>query len=104
MVRIAPDRRLGCESLRLREHSMEIKFGLISADSHAGFDRDDFTSRMSTKWGDKVPHVAYAPPRDKDSADGPPSPFGGHEGGEGWSVYGRPPAQLANCPALMPKN
>ena len=26
---------------------MEIKFGLISADSHAGFDRDDFTSRMS---------------------------------------------------------
>ena len=30
---------------------MEIKFGLISADSHAAFDRDDFTSRMSaSKW------------------------------------------------------
>src|ERR1044071_1900238 len=78
------------------EDHMEVKFGLISADSHAGFDRDDFTSRMSaSKWGDKIPHVASAPPRDKDSADAPPSPFGGHEGGEGWSVYGKPPSTLA---------
>jgi predicted TIM-barrel fold metal-dependent hydrolase len=83
---------------------MVLKFGLISADSHAGFDRDDFTKRMSAaKWGDKIPHVAYAPPRDRDT-EGGPTPFGGHEGGEGWSVYGKPPAQLANCPALMPKN
>jgi hypothetical protein len=38
---------------------MEIKFGLISADSHAAFHRDDFTSRMSaSKWGDRIPHVA----------------------------------------------
>ena len=37
---------------------MEIKFGLISADSHAAFARDDFTSRMSvSKWGDRIPHV-----------------------------------------------
>ena len=38
---------------------MELKFGLISADSHVAFDRNAFTSRMSrTKWGDKIPHVA----------------------------------------------
>ncbi len=83
---------------------MELKYGLISADSHAGFDRDDFTSRMSAaKWGDKIPHVAAAPPRERD-ADAAPSPFGGHEGGDGWTVYGQPPGALANCPALMPKN
>ena len=37
---------------------MEIKHKLISADSHAGFDRDDFTRRMSAvKWGDKIPQI-----------------------------------------------
>jgi predicted TIM-barrel fold metal-dependent hydrolase len=82
---------------------MEIRFGLISADSHAGFHRDDFTSRMSaSRWGDKIPHIASAPPREKDGDT--PSPFGGHEGGEGWTVYGRPPGALANCPALMPRH
>ena len=35
---------------------MEVKFGLISADSHAGFDRSDFLNRMSAaKWGDRIP-------------------------------------------------
>ena len=68
---------------------MEIKFGLISADSHAAFDRDDFTSRMSvSKWGDRIPHVAE------------------HErGGErvdGWAIYDRPPrGDVCNCPAVM---
>ncbi len=33
---------------------MKIKHKLISADSHAGFDRDDFTKRMSaSKWGEQ---------------------------------------------------
>ena len=37
---------------------MEIKHKLISADSHAGFDRDDFTKRMSaTKWGEHIPQI-----------------------------------------------
>ena len=37
---------------------MEIKFGLISCDSHAQPDRDAFTSRMSkAKWGDAIPHI-----------------------------------------------
>jgi hypothetical protein len=56
---------------------VEIKYGLISADSHAAFDRDDFTSRMSVaKWGDKIPRVV-------------PSPKPGEDA---WSVYGHPPS------------
>ena len=69
---------------------MEIKFGLISADSHAGFDRGDFLQRMSVaKWGDKIPQVV-------------PSQKAGEDG---WSVYDRRPTGeergVANCPALM---
>lgn len=68
---------------------MEIKYGLISADSHAAFDRDTFTSRMSTsKWGDRIPHVAAT------QGNGKPS--------DGWSIYGRPPrGSVCNCPAVM---
>ena len=37
---------------------MKIEHGLISADSHVTFDRDDFTSRMSEQtWGDRIPQV-----------------------------------------------
>jgi predicted TIM-barrel fold metal-dependent hydrolase len=37
---------------------MEIKYGLISSDSHGQLGRDAYTSRMSkAKWGDRVPHV-----------------------------------------------
>ena len=40
---------------------MEIKYGLISADSHAAFDRDDFVRRMSvSKWQDRIPRVVEA--------------------------------------------
>lgn len=68
---------------------MEIKYGLISADSHAAFDRDAFTSRMSArKWGDRIPHVAGAA-RDGKRVDG-------------WRVYGGPPGEsVCNCPAVM---
>lgn len=68
---------------------MEIRYGRISADSHAAFDRDDFTSRMSAaKWGDRIPHVAST---EKD---------GKIE--DGWSIYGKPPrGGPCNCPALM---
>jgi uncharacterized protein len=67
---------------------MELKFGLISADSHAAFDKDTFTSRMSaTKWGDKIPHVAPSE-REGESVDG-------------WSVYDRRSDTVCNCPAVM---
>ena len=37
---------------------MEIKYGLISSDSHGQLGRDAYTSRMSkAKWGDRIPHV-----------------------------------------------
>jgi uncharacterized protein len=68
---------------------MEIKYGLISADSHAAFNRDDFTSRMSAKkWGDRIPHVASTEKKG--------------ERVDNWSVYGEPGrGQVCNCPALM---
>jgi predicted TIM-barrel fold metal-dependent hydrolase len=37
---------------------MEIKFGLISSDSHGQLDKDAYTSRMSEqKWGERIPHL-----------------------------------------------
>ena len=37
---------------------MEIKHGLISADSHVVTDKNAFVDRMSkAKWGDRVPQV-----------------------------------------------
>jgi predicted TIM-barrel fold metal-dependent hydrolase len=68
---------------------MEIKHKLISADSHAGFDRDDFTKRMSaSKWGEKIPQIVET-----------------KENGnriDRWTVYGEVRhGDVANCPALM---
>lgn len=37
---------------------MEIKYGLISSDSHGQLGKDAYTSRMShSKWGDRIPHL-----------------------------------------------
>ena len=37
---------------------MEIKHGLISCDSHAQMDKENWTRRMSkAKWGDRIPHL-----------------------------------------------
>jgi predicted TIM-barrel fold metal-dependent hydrolase len=69
---------------------MEIKHGLISADSHAAFDRDDFTRRMSAaKWGDRIPRVVEV--QDKQG-----------KRVHRWTVYDGPPQDsVCNCPALM---
>ena len=68
---------------------LEIKYGLVSADSHAAFGRDAFTSRMSrSKWGTKIPHVASVE-QNGQSIDA-------------WTVFDEPPdQQVCNCPALM---
>jgi uncharacterized protein len=68
---------------------VELKYGLISADSHVAFERDAFVARMSRgKWGDRVPHVASL------EQDGQVI--------DGWAVYDRPPeGQVCNCPAVM---
>jgi predicted TIM-barrel fold metal-dependent hydrolase len=40
------------------EEVMQIKYGLISCDSHAQPHKDAFTSRMSkAKWGEAIPHL-----------------------------------------------
>ncbi len=37
---------------------MKIQYGLISCDSHAQLDKDNWTSRMSkSKWGDAIPQI-----------------------------------------------
>ena len=68
---------------------MEIKHKLISADSHAGFDRDDFTKRMSvSKWGDKIPQIVETKENGKRI--------------DRWTVYGEVRhGDVANCPVLM---
>src|SRR5215211_5091631 len=71
---------------------MQIKFGLISTDSHVAHDRTDFTSRMSAKkWGDRIPHVV------EQERDG--------ELVEIWAINGKPgratERDLCNCPAFM---
>ena len=66
---------------------MDLKHGLISADSHVAFERNAFVDRMP-KWGDKAPRViSYE--RDGRVTDG-------------WATYGQAPdQQVCNCPALM---
>src|SRR5437762_3444244 len=74
---------------------MEIKFGLISADSHVALDRDAFTKRMSAaKWGERIPQVVEVE-------------AGGRKV-ERWSVYSKGTGDanvgvsgVCNCPAVM---
>jgi len=68
---------------------MQLKYGLISADSHAAFDRDTYTSRMSAmRWGEKIPCVVEV----KENGDLI----------DRWSIYGKlSDADVCNCPALM---
>ncbi len=68
---------------------MEIKHGVISADSHGVLGPDAMTSRMSAKrWGDKIPHLVEV------EDDGRKV--------ERWSVYGKVGSgNVANCPAVM---
>lgn len=69
---------------------MEIKFGLISCDSHAQLDRDAFTSRMSRgRWGERIPQVVELELKGKLM----------HR----WVVDGNPwLREIVNCPAAMP--
>jgi predicted TIM-barrel fold metal-dependent hydrolase len=68
---------------------MDLTFGLISADSHAAFDPETYTSRMSVKkWGDLIPRVVQV-----------------KENGsivDRWSIYSKvSDNDVCNCPALM---
>src|SRR5438874_394277 len=70
---------------------MEIKFGLISADSHIVLDKDAFLRNMShSKWGELIPQVQETEGRDGRKGD---RWFIHGESAGGWGVV--------NCPAVM---
>jgi predicted TIM-barrel fold metal-dependent hydrolase len=68
---------------------MQIKYGLISADSHIVLDKDAFLRHMPRKWGDLIPQVRET------EIDGQTVDrwFVHDERSGGWGV--------ANCPAVM---
>ena len=71
---------------------MEIKFGLISSDSHGQLGRDAYLSRMSkAQWGERIPHVIEV------SDDKHKLPV------ERWVVNGEiQGSNVCNCPTAMP--
>src|SRR4030095_12404272 len=71
---------------------MEIKFGLISSDSHGQLGRDAYLSRMSkAQWGERIPHVIEV------SDDKHKLPV------ERWVVNGEiQGSNVSNCPTAMP--
>lgn len=76
---------------------MELKHGLISADSHAQLDRDSFTKRMSkAKFGDRIPQVIETT---DPKMQAKPSDTPVHR----WVVNGKVVDNrwAANCPAMM---
>lgn len=76
---------------------MEIKYGLISCDSHAQVDKDAFTSRMSkAKWGDAIPHLV-----ETDDKALMAVPF--DQTVQRWFVNGEIVGNrgVANCPTVM---
>ena len=70
---------------------MEIKYGLISSDSHGQLGKDAYTSRMSgPKWGDRIPHVVEV--REEKFAHAV----------ERWVVHGEiQGGNVCNCPTAM---
>lgn len=70
---------------------MDIKYGLISCDSHAQLDKDAWTSRMSkTKWADRIPQIVEV------KEEGFDHPV--HR----WTVNGKVRGDtVCNCPAAM---
>ena len=75
---------------------MKLKYGLISADSHAQLHKDAFTSRMShAKFGDRIPHVIET--TDKSMMAEP-----SEQAVERWVVNGKvvDTRGVTNCPAI----
>jgi predicted TIM-barrel fold metal-dependent hydrolase len=70
---------------------MEIKYGLISSDSHGQLGKDAYTSRMpKVKWGDRIPHIIEVK---EDRFDEPV---------ERWIVNGEiQTGNVCNCPTAM---
>ncbi len=76
---------------------MEIKYGLISCDSHAQPHKDAFTSRMSkAKWGDKIPQLM-------ETADKAHMAVPYDHPVERWFIHGELVGNrgVVNCPTVM---
>ena len=76
---------------------MELKYGLISCDSHAQPDKDAFTSRMSkAKWGDAIPHLA-------ETTDKAHMAVAFDRPVQRWVVHGQVVGNrgVVNCPTVM---
>jgi hypothetical protein len=69
---------------------MDIRYGLISADSHVVTDKNAFVERMAkSKWGERIPQIVQVD-RKGQTVDR-------------WAVYGMPlrGRGVCNCPAVM---
>src|SRR4030095_3197116 len=69
---------------------MDIRYGLISADSHVVTDKNAFVERMArSKWGERIPQVVQVSHQE--------------EPVDRWPVYGKPlrGRGVCNCPAVM---
>jgi predicted TIM-barrel fold metal-dependent hydrolase len=76
---------------------MEIKYGLISCDSHAQPHKDAFTSRMSkAKWGEAIPHLM-------ETTDKAHMAVAADRPVERWVVNGQVVGNrgVCNCPTVM---
>src|SRR6516225_3726280 len=76
---------------------MKLKYGLISADSHAQLHKDAFTSRMSkARFGDRIPHVV-------ETIDPAMMAEPSNSAVERWVVNGKvvDTRGVTNCPAIM---
>src|SRR5207253_4585414 len=76
---------------------MEIKYGLISCDSHGQLHKDAWSERMSkAKWGDNIPHLAETSDKTHMATlmDHPV---------ERWFVHGEMVGDrgVVNCPTVM---
>src|SRR5436853_4903990 len=53
---------VGKHLLEYGEHTVELKYGLISVDDHVQEHPEVWTQRLSrTQWGDRMPHLATQP-------------------------------------------
>jgi predicted TIM-barrel fold metal-dependent hydrolase len=74
---------------------MNIKYGLISCDSHVALSRNAFTNRMAkAKWGERVPQVVEV-------EDGGRSVHRWSVNGQVMGRTGARGGSICNCPALM---
>ena len=81
----------------MQRKKLDVKYGLISCDSHAQLDKDTFLKRMPKKWGDKIPQVKETSDKAHLAVDWGDKTF------ERWFVNGVMVGNrgVSNCPTVM---